>query len=120
MHSSRPPPVAALARGCPWGDSKVSVEAIGTPAHCASEQPRAWRIESTRHVWSIERPLVRRFDWRRQFAETAQPASPRTRVNNCTNYAPNQSQTVGHSVGFTVDPHLTQPRNIITIRYAGS
>lgn len=47
---------------------------------------RTWVVESVRHVWSIERPQVQahRFDWRSQIAKTAQPASPRTRVNDCT------------------------------------
>jgi hypothetical protein len=85
------------------------VETVGVPAHCAKEQPRAWLIESARHVWSIERPQVRRFDWRRQFAETAQPASPRTRVNNCTeadrnvcadNEAKIQSSAISRRCGY--------------------
>ncbi len=68
------------------------VETVGVPAHGANDQRRTWLIESARHVWSIERPQVRRFDWRRKFAETAQPTSPRTSVNNCTQ----TSATVSH------------------------
>jgi hypothetical protein len=60
------------------------VETLG--ASTQSADVRKWTVESVRHVWSIERPQVqaRRFDWRSQVAEPAQPASPRTRVNNCT------------------------------------
>ena len=63
------------------------VETLGAWAQNADL--RTWVVESVRHVWSIERPQVqtRRFDWRSQIAETAQPASPRTRVNNCTESA---------------------------------
>lgn len=64
------------------------VETLGASAQSADL--RTWVVESVRHVWSIERPQVqaRRFDWRIQIAETAQPASPRTRVNNCTHASP--------------------------------
>lgn len=60
------------------------VETVGASAQGA--ELRTWVVESVRHVWSIERPQVqaRRFDWRGQVAKPAQPASPRTRVNNCT------------------------------------
>ncbi|MGM9485568.1 hypothetical protein ACS5PN_30545 [Roseateles sp. NT4] len=61
------------------------VETLGASTQTADL--RTWIVEYVRHVWSSERPQVqaRRFDWRSQIAETAQPASPRTRVNNCTN-----------------------------------
>lgn len=64
------------------------IETVGTATLEQGQPSRTWLVESVRHVWSIERPKVRRFDWRSQFAETAQPASPRTSVNNCTVTAP--------------------------------
>lgn len=82
-----------LAKRLPTGLSRYGdavqprpfgVETLGTPVHSADEEPRSWLVESSRRVWSIERPQVRRYDWRRQLAETAKPASPRTSVNNCT------------------------------------
>ncbi|WP_350340391.1 replication endonuclease [Roseateles aquae] len=60
------------------------IETVGTATLEQGQPLRTWLVESVWHVWSIERPKVRRFDWRSQIAETAQPASPWTRVNNCT------------------------------------
>jgi hypothetical protein len=44
-----------------------------------------WSVESTRHAWEIVRRVVTRPDARGVHAESAQPITPWTRVNNCTN-----------------------------------
>lgn len=49
-----------------------------------AQQARRWQVESERRVWTIEPAPARRIDWRSFDAESAKPAQPRTRVNNCT------------------------------------
>lgn len=78
------------------------IETVGTTTLEAGLPLRTWLVESVRHVWSIERPKVRGFDWRSQFAETAQPASPWTSVNNCTERA-HLSHAKLHAVPSSAD-----------------
>lgn len=92
------------------------VETLGASAPGADL--RTWVVESVRHVWSIERPQVqaRRFDWRSQIAETAQPASPRTRVDNCTQSVPEVGQTSAALLpGHPGDAVSAQPRQACTM-----
>lgn len=65
----------------------VGVETWGLHAFdelAGAQEARCWQVESERRAWTIERAPARRLDWRSFDAESAKPAQPRTRVNNCT------------------------------------
>jgi hypothetical protein len=87
----------------------VGVETLGLSdfdGDSLAQQARRWQIESERRVWTIERAPVRRIDWRSFDAESAKPAQPRTRVNNCTGAEQRSSQgTQDHQVVRSNDPH---------------
>lgn len=84
----------------------MGVETWGLGGDGLAQQAQRWQVESERRVWTIERVPARRIDWRSFDAESAKPASPRTRVNNCTGAAVITAPTTkpldhGRTIGAT-------------------
>lgn len=83
--------------------------------HCdgdgLAQVAQRWQVASERRVWTIEPAPARRIDWRSFDAESAKPAQPRTRVNNCTRPHAKHS-AIGPPCARSAEParHIPQPQ----------